>query len=73
MNVANLWFKMEIDSGNEAVVSDPAGTIRDCMKQVSDKMPTILIGERIKLRDANGNSIGRAWATLDHEDGRGPA
>jgi hypothetical protein len=68
--ISNVWFKMEIDSGNAAVVDDPTGTILACFEQVRGRFPLLMGGDRIKLRDVNGNFIGRAWLAVDEDEER---
>jgi hypothetical protein len=63
----NLWFHMEIDSGNAAVVDDPEGTILHCLEQVRAR-PFVMDGSRHKLRDVNGNAIGRFWVEFLPKD-----
>lgn len=64
----NVWFKMEIDSGNAAVVEDPIGAVLHAFGQVRSRLPILTSDERMKLLDRNGNEIGRAWLTVTKEN-----
>lgn len=57
----NLWFKVEVDSGNAAMVEDPAGAVEYILRQILSHRPHEMDGTRYMLTDINGNRVGRYW------------
>lgn len=66
MAVANVGFTLLLGSRNEAVVSDPYGSIARALDQVS-----ALVYEGATagvIRDTNGNKIGNFSLLIEEED-----
>lgn len=64
----NLWLKIEVDSGNAAVVTDPEDAIDHILDQIRNRKPYLMDGSRTKLHDRNGNAVGRYWIEFTPEE-----
>ena len=64
--IDQVQMRLEIDSGNDAVVSNPMGALADMIQsQVVDRMRAG--ADYGSLRDANGNTVGSWNIFIDGE------
>lgn len=71
MPVTNVRFHLSVNSGNDAVVSDPQGSLKTILQLAIDRLDRLLLihdSEIIPLRDENGNRVGEVWAEIEEED-----
>lgn len=60
-------FEMHFECDSDHAREDPAGFLLDRFKYIQGRMPLLMTDGTIRVRDENGNTVGRATMEISDD------